>query len=1662
MDKSQDKTVVLTPQSGASENPQLGNALPIGYVLQGTYVIEAQLGAGGFGITYLAKHRYLDDMWVAIKEYLPEGAAVRDESSRVHPISERHDKIYSWGLHRFLDEARLLRQFQHPNIVSVENFFEANETAYMVMNFVRGKSIQAELDSGRRFSEQELRDIIYQLMDALNTIHRHGLYHRDISPDNILLREEDGAPVLIDFGSARYEMRMHGAEQSGEGQAHTPTTIFKQGYSPIEQYEGTKQGPYTDIYAFGATLYRTAFGTRPVDSLKRSGELRLTQTDPLIPAKEQGKGAFSPDFLATIDAALQLDPASRPQTIDAWLANLHDVEAHSAEGRPARRDTRRRGWPAIALAALVVVGVAVAGFYWFAQRDQTPPLPTDIAALLARANTEIEAEPFDVDRQQNARQLFLQALNLDGFNTQALAGLSAANLLQDFAAAVEQENRDEGVVLLDQIETEFRRAGIDVEILETGWKQLELINRLNSLRETLPQAPLTAETWAATEKLISKIRALPGGASYADSTEKALESLQAARESAAKNQFDDARANVSRAEQLVAGLGVPGLERAYAAIAEKQQEFETARLAQIAALLDEADQAILSDPLRRDAIEKAIEAYDQVLRLDDTHSRAQAKRTFSVKLLSAYEDIEAERFDDARDNLLSAVKVAANAGLPTLPTDRADAFLQASERDWTLAQIRNQVNGLLTKGAQQLEQSPMVLESNRLAQTAFLEALELCGSDAALEAERLTAESGRKLADAMQEVAQSLEDSQFAAARSKLSVPQIAEWAKDIGLGPVIVPVANKTIDEKEITWLAEQAVALLESKGVLEAETFDQARAHTQQLLELAPEHAQAKHLAAGISALDGMQVARQNKDFSTATAMLKQALGQLDAAGVDTTALSGTSRMIARQEETWNRQQREQRIAALLQQAFAILAERPLDEKAHAAATRAFNAIAELDGGGEHAAAGQGVLSLLQDARRAVDNNDFDGASRAVDEAERSLDELSGYRLDAARAVIAEQQRAWTDTQATMLDRLIDSVAGVLNEPQLDTERLARIKEAYQEIAGLHRGADLSAAGLQLVNLLEQALSALADNDFTTFEEQLNAARGQLQDAGLQGSALETVNAQGELQHERWRKIQLVAQINALLDSATTDINAAPLDGKVLQQAAETYGKAMQLNEGLSAEQSLSGPITAGLESVLMLQAFAAELSDRQFEALKKTIAHLRERLPDSRLNGSLLTDLQQAADSAETNWHFDQAAALLADVTWVRNRNLAPLTAHIDQAAGIAPEDTRIPLWQQGIRILNGSVAASSERRFDEAIDLLEQAAATFSQLGVSTKILSQFGATIAKQRDRWIALSVEREIVAWTGAAVAAMNAAPFAERTWDEVDSLLKKIFAARPGDERGVTLQSSLDSLRKAAVALQSDAFAQADERILEARRALKSIGLANPLQRALDLVASQRRQQYAGQTESAITLLRQRPANDDSLDQALARLQTAARFDATNPVMHASAEILQTIQRARAADQARRYSEASRHLSEAQQRFVGLPPDEEPLPALRELLQNTNQLVTQHRPTPGEIYPIISVGLRKIASAPLDGANLDAAETLLRNALGLQADEQSALNGLHAIEQLRLVNDAIEAGSVDRARAQLLEAQQSLANIGLRESTLQAAWQQIEGMDQESTKTPD
>ncbi len=284
------------------------NALPGGHALL-EYRIEKLLGVGGFGLTYLATDQNLN-LKVALKEYLPSGIAARAEDSSIRPVDEESAPTFEWGKQRFLDESRTLASFRHPSIVRVMRFFEANATAYMVMEFVEGQSLPDWTAGRRPLPEEALRGIAAPLLDGLEVIHAAGYLHRDVKPGNIYMRA-DGSPVLLDFGSARQTL-----------QKADLTSIVSPGWAPFEQYHsGGKQGPWSDLYAVGGTLYWLVTGEKPVEAVARIRQDSLKPAASFAGAAGQGLGC-SPAFLEAIDWALRVNEDERPQSVAQLRARL--------------------------------------------------------------------------------------------------------------------------------------------------------------------------------------------------------------------------------------------------------------------------------------------------------------------------------------------------------------------------------------------------------------------------------------------------------------------------------------------------------------------------------------------------------------------------------------------------------------------------------------------------------------------------------------------------------------------------------------------------------------------------------------------------------------------------------------------------------------------------------------------------------------------------------------------------------------------------------------------------------------------------------------------------------------------------------------------------------------------------------------------------------------------------------------------------------------------------------------------------------------------------------------------------------------------------------------------------------------------------------------------
>jgi serine/threonine protein kinase len=342
------------------------NALPKGYELHG-YRIESILGSGGFGITYRAREVSIDRV-VAIKEYLPAGVAVRGhDRSSIHPVSASDQSTFEWGLDRFRHEAQTLVAFRHPNIVTVLRFFEANGTAYMVMGYEEGESLEQILERDGTIDEAAIRAFLDPLLDGLEEVHKIGFLHRDIKPGNIYLRN-DGTPVLLDFGAARQALGVR---------SHSLTAIVTAGYAPHEQYEcDSAQGPWTDIYAMGAVLYRAISGEIPPEATMRLSAYARDRSDPMTPASEIGLGRYSLALLDSIDGALRIMEHDRPQTISEWRDWLAGASTSRALVSPLTvvpldsyrpvppRPPSRSGRKALvaAMAVLLVSGAAGAGY----------------------------------------------------------------------------------------------------------------------------------------------------------------------------------------------------------------------------------------------------------------------------------------------------------------------------------------------------------------------------------------------------------------------------------------------------------------------------------------------------------------------------------------------------------------------------------------------------------------------------------------------------------------------------------------------------------------------------------------------------------------------------------------------------------------------------------------------------------------------------------------------------------------------------------------------------------------------------------------------------------------------------------------------------------------------------------------------------------------------------------------------------------------------------------------------------------------------------------------------------------------------------------------------------------------------------------------------------
>ncbi|QHJ00992.1 protein kinase [Xylophilus rhododendri] len=426
-----DATVIRTPGApppAASEDKHDASLLAIGARVA-EFEITRVVGQGGFGVVYEA-HDHTLERQVAIKEYLPTSLSTRQPEGGVVPLSERHRETFDLGMRSFINEAKLLAQFDHPSLLKVYRFWQERGTTYMVMPFYQGDTLRDALAAAHASHEGVDEGWLLQVMDgvtqALGVMHAANCFHRDIAPDNILLLEGSGRPVVLDFGAARRVIT---------DKTQAMTVILKPGYAPIEQYAempDMSQGPWTDVYALAAVMHVAVTGKSPPPSIAR---MMSDSYEPLA-AQTALLQRFGVEVLAAIDAGLAVRPDGRPQSMDEFRIALGLGPSPAQEGATVampgsgrggssgpRTTTRMPTQPgaktapkvqeqkgnktALIAAVVAVVVVGGAGAFWWSGRSAPVPVASTAPAAAAPA---VAAAPAPTAPPQAAPRTPLQSL----------------------------------------------------------------------------------------------------------------------------------------------------------------------------------------------------------------------------------------------------------------------------------------------------------------------------------------------------------------------------------------------------------------------------------------------------------------------------------------------------------------------------------------------------------------------------------------------------------------------------------------------------------------------------------------------------------------------------------------------------------------------------------------------------------------------------------------------------------------------------------------------------------------------------------------------------------------------------------------------------------------------------------------------------------------------------------------------------------------------------------------------------------------------------------------------------------------------------------------------------------------------------------------------------
>jgi serine/threonine protein kinase len=1208
------------------------------------YIIERTLGMGGFGITYLARHETLSNKLVAIKEFMPRDEAFRDKDDiiRLNTESLRHD--FEIGLENFFREAKNLfnlTQGDDPslaNIVKVEDVFHHNDTAYMVMEYVEGDSLESMVrgmvDSGTKLSEEKLLAIFGQIASALGFMHSRKLLHRDITPSNIIVRRTDNKPVLIDFGSARSP-----AGYTVVATTHRPETtqytrvVFTPGYAPIEQSEGLEQDERTDIYSLAATMYHLTTRSKPIPAAARRGTIDEGKPDPMEPAVEAGSGSgYSKALLEAIDAGLSLRMRDRPDSIDEWLSELGILHVQEQPSDPTlgppvldwkeigkellqRAESLDRRYVGAAAAALVVVILAV----W----SLMPGIPD----LLDKNRMILVESPFQTEARQEARQGFLKVqLDNDASEDeveQATAAVEICDLLASYDDNTESRDlvaaRSDLAAILAQVPT----AGFGDVFVNRVQIDFDFESGIFELRELLDQSGLGAELDAVASDIVEKMR--PAGeadARFAAAAET-LEHVIKAANDLNDDQFDVAINSLVAAQQSSGGMGYDPITFTLARGVVADERILHVKNGNLSAVI-----ALLEGPADANVLARANAVYSESLRVAAKDAIAQA----GLSLTQSLQDLIAALPSASPENLVSEVQalrpVAVQAEISEADWQRViQAYRQAQQ--WRrLAQIRQ---GLMASpvGGDALQEARRILGSVKDDVASFG-----LGEELASESNNTL-----KAIAALELVNRRIVANDYEGAASQLN--RSAETIAVMTGGEEIFAIARSAVGGQlsadiETRWEATRDVL---SAWRAPART-NQLKEFKQRVLQLDPKDGRA--VAAGdlITYLDEINSAVANEKHADAFASLSKTIIVAERLDLDLAFSTENRRWL--QDTTLAYAQ------DMVDAAYSALTKSPTDpdvhERINAQLSTADQLIDLSDQQVQDTAMMRRVMAPLTRISRALETGTFSNAEALAAEAvagvtiDRFNASLLKLRLD---SLISNWRTNFAEEVAKSVTAKANDIHAAVEPAAIDLDALADARSILESLAPLRNNPEV-AYDWSTVQDIETTLNALtqARNIANSYEF-------------LQASKLladTSVALQGQ---SRWRRLLLkgVTELEALKQETISNLlteagdrtNANPFSAATLDASVRQYETVKQIeavDDGLGA---------MGIEFIAYLRSIAGPIQGKDFAWMQKERKQLVvQGQKYTKLPSAFKTMLVIARDVDEiVDEQIDQAQKSLAGV-------------------------------------------------------------------------------------------------------------------------------------------------------------------------------------------------------------------------------------------------------------------------------------------------------------------------------------------------------------------------------------------------------------------------------